>query len=359
MSGWQPLAKWQQQARRVEQLTLASPAQSGRADGAPTDDAELLALLQGRDTPLLLKGYCRHWPLVQAGLASDAAALAYLQQFDAGQPVNVAVLAAETQGRVFYNADFSGFNYQAGKASFSQLLQQLAKEPSTDAALLYMASTDITHFFPGLATANSVRGPAWSALTSLWLGHAVRVAAHVDFPHNLACNVLGKRTFTLFAPEQIQHLYPGPLEFAPGGQEISLVDFSAVDLQRFPMFAQAQQAALLAELEPGDLLFIPSMWWHHVQGHQRLNGLITHWWRDTPAYLGRPNNALLHAMLSLRSLPKAQRQAWQAWFDYYIFQYEQAAVADLPPTASGMLQQPLPELQARQLRALLQNKLQR
>ncbi len=87
--------------------------------------AELLALLQGRDTPMLLKGYCRHWPLVQAGLASDAAALAYLQQFDGGQPVNLAVLAAETQGRVFYNADFSGFNYQAGKAGFSQLLQHL------------------------------------------------------------------------------------------------------------------------------------------------------------------------------------------------------------------------------------------
>jgi hypothetical protein len=359
MSGLQPLAQWQQQARRVEQLTLAAPADDIQTAGVSKDDGALLALLQGRDTPMLLKGYCRHWPLVQAGLASDAAALAYLQQFDGGQPVNLAVLAAETQGRVFYNADFSGFNYQAGKASFSQLLQQLSLEPQADSPLLYMASTDMQHFFPGLMTDNSLRWPAWSALTSLWLGHAVRVAAHVDFPHNLACNVLGRRTFTLFAPEQIQHLYPGPIEFAPGGQEISLVDFSAVDLQRFPAFAKAQQAALVAELEPGDLLFIPSMWWHHVQGHQRLNGLITHWWRDTPAYLGRPNNALLHAMLSLRSLPKAQRLAWQAWFDYYIFQHENAAVAELPPAASGMLQQPLPELQARQLRALLQNKLKR
>ncbi len=170
---------------------------------------------------------------------------------------------------------------------------------------------------------------------------------------------LASATFTRIRPEQIQHLYPGPIEFAPGGQEISLVDSGCMIYSGFHAFAKAQQAALVAELEPGDLLFIPSMWWHHVQGHQRFNGLITHWWRDTPAYLGRPNNALLHAMLSLRSLPKAQRQAWQAWFDYYIFQHEQAAVADLPPAVSGMLQQPLPELQARQLRALLQNKLQR
>ncbi len=343
----QPLAPWQQQACRVEEHQGA------------LDDAALLALLQDRQTPLLVKGYARHWPLVQAALCSDAAALAYLQQFDGGEAVNVAVLAAETQGRVFYNADYTGFNYQAGKASFSQLLAQLQQVQTPTSPLLYMASTEVQRFFPGLASANSIQFADQSALTSLWLGHAVRVAAHVDFPHNLACNVLGKRTFTLFPPEQLAHLYPGPMEFAPGGQDISLVDFSAPDLQRFPAFAKAQAAALVAELAPGDVLFIPSMWWHHVQAHQPLNALITHWWRDTPAFLGRPNNALLHAMLSLRSLPVAQRQAWRAWFDYYIFQHETTATAELPPQALGMLQQPLPELQARQLRALLQNNLKR
>jgi hypothetical protein len=279
---------------------------------------ELEKMLENRTTPLLLKGLCQAWPLVQAGLQSDAAAADYLLQFYQGEPVSVCHLAPEAKGRVFYNADFSGFNYQAGKMALPQLLQLLQQ-----------------------------------------LQQASAQAAHFDFPHNLACNVVGHRTFTLFPPQQIANLYPGPMEFAPGGQDISLVDFLAPDFAQFPRFAQAQQAALIAALQPGDVLFIPSMWWHHVQGHDALNVLISHWWRDSPAYLGRPTNALLHSMLSLRSLPKAQRQAWQAMFNYYIFDHDDVAEPPLPDAAKGMLTKPLDELNARQLRADLQNKLKR
>lgn len=343
----QGLALWQQQAKKVEAVEV-------------TAATALNAVLDGRTTPLILKGCCRHWPLVQAGLQSAAAAADYLLQFDQGEPVSVCHLAPEMQGRVFYNADFSGFNYQAGKMALPQLLQQLANcATEQKAPTWYMGSTEIQRWFPGLATANSFADQLPHPLTSVWLGNQVRIAAHFDFPQNLACNVVGRRTFTLLPPEQIENLYPGPMEFAPGGQDISLVDFLNPDLEQFPRFAKAQQAALIAALEPGDVLFIPSMWWHQVQGHDALNILVSHWWRDSPAFLGRPTNALLHSMLSLRSLPKAQRQAWQALFNYYIFEHDDAPEPAIPDAAKGMLQKPLDELNARQLRADLQNKLKR
>lgn len=346
----QGLALWQQQAATVDSIEATDIALL----------SELESHLRQRTTPLIFKGACRQWPLVQAGLNSDAAAAEYLLQFYQGEPVSVCHLTAEAAGRVFYNADFTGFNYQAGKMALPILLQQLTLAATASSApTWYMGSTEIHRWFPNLATENSFAAQLPQPLTSVWLGNQARIAAHFDFPQNLACNVVGRRTFTLFPPEQIDNLYPGPMEFAPGGQDISLVDFLAPDLVQFPRFAKAQQAALVATLEPGDVLFIPSMWWHHVQGHDALNVLISHWWRDSPAYLGRPTNALLHSMLSLRSLPKAQRQAWQALFNYYIFEHDEVSEPAIPDNAKGMLQKPLDEHNARLLRADLQNKLKR
>ncbi|GGP45979.1 cupin [Shewanella algicola] len=322
--------------------------------------AQVMAHIEQADKPMVFKGLCRHWPLVQAGLESSDKALDYLRQFYQGYAVTAYHIAPEQQGRVFYNQQLDGFNYQAGRLDFNQLLARLQQEnASANPTGIYMGSTDIHQCLPGLGEQNSLNLQPINPLTSIWLGNKTKVAAHFDFPLNLACNVVGKRTFTLFPPEQICNLYVGPMEFAPGGQDISMVDFDKPDFERFPQFQQALDTALTAELMPGDVLFIPSMWWHHVRGIDDINVLITHWWRDTPGYLGRPNNALLHSMLSLRSLPKAQRQAWKAMFDHYIFDHDDVDDSYIPDTAKGMLSKPLDELNARKLRADLINKLKR
>lgn len=331
--------------------------------------ADLPSLLANRTTPLVLKALCADWPLVQAALQSDEAAVAYLLEFDRGEKVGSCYIAPEQKGRIFYNADYSGFNYQGGLVTLPLLLRDLlALKTNPNPPTLYMGSTEINLAFAGLAEHNSLDLSGFSlvdmqepvkVLTSVWLGNQSRIAAHFDFPHNLACNAVGSRTFTLFPPEQISHLYPGPMEFAPGGQDVSLVDFANPDLTKFPDFPKAIAAGQRVTLAPGDVLFLPSMWWHHVEAHQALNVLITHWWRDTPAFYGRPTNALLHAMLSLRSLPKAQRSAWQAIFNHYIFAHDEQSPAELPEAALGLLQLPLPETTTRQLRADLQNKLKR
>lgn len=332
------------------------------------DAALLTAILANAEAPLVLRGLCRDWPLTLAGLQSPAAALELLQSYSAGLPVNACYLPPETQGRVFYNSDFSGFNYQGGPLPFADLCTRLLDPAlSASGASIYMGSTEVGQYFPGIREQHQLPlqgllhggAGASQALVSIWLGSKSRIAAHYDFPHNLACNLVGHRRFTLFPPEQVVNLYPGPMEFAPGGQDVSLVDFAAPDFNRFPRFAKALAAGFQVTLAPGDVLFMPSMWWHHVEALDELNLLLTHWWRDTPAYLGRPNNALLNAMLSIRHLPKAQRKAWQALFDYYIFADEPGGGAELPEAAQGLLRQPLDETTARALRSLIIQKLQR
>jgi hypothetical protein len=321
---------------------------------------DLYTRIKDADTPMIFKGLCGHFPLVQAGLESSQSAMDYLLKHDTGQPLTTYYLSPEQQGRVFYNEAVDGFNYQAGKLALSQILTRLqAESTQAEPASVYMGSTNIHQYFPSLFAENCLQLDQVNPMTNIWLGNQTRVAAHFDFPHNLACNMVGKRTFTLFPPDQIGNLYIGPMEFAPGGQEISMVNFDKPDFERFPKFEQALAASFTAALEPGDVLFIPSMWWHHVRGVENFNVLITHWWRDTPGFLGRPNNALLQSMLSLRSLPKAQRQAWKAMFEYYIFDHDDVDESHIPDSAKGMLTKPLDELNARKLRADLTNKLKR
>ncbi len=156
-------------------------------------------------------------------------------------------------------------------------------------------------------------------------------------PDNLACVAAGRRRFTLFPPEQIGNLYIGPIDFTPAGQAISLVDVTAPDLARFPRFAAALEAAQVVELEPGDALFIPSLWWHHVEGLEAFNVLVNYWWRGPSAWQESPMSALMLAVISLRGLPAHERAAWQALFQHYVFGDGETCVAHIPEHARRIL----------------------
>lgn len=320
----------------------------------------VLASVAGVTRPLILRGYCAHFPAVRAGKKSPRAMADYLLDHYGGNPVNGCYGDASTGGRVFYNDDLSGFNFQTHRVDLGTLLDDILASAGADAMpMRYMPSSEVGHWFPTFSAANDAGVGEVSPIGSLWLGNKVRVAAHYDFPNNLACNIAGRRRFTLLPPEQVANLYPGPLEFAPGGQEVSLVDFYDPDFERFPRFREALEHALTAELEPGDALFLPGMWWHHVESLDTLNVLYTHWWRDSDAYMGRPTNALFHAILGLRNLPVHQRKAWKALFDYYVFEAGEGAAEHIEPGARGILQQPMSLESAMQLRAKLQNDLKR
>ncbi len=111
-------------------------------------------------------------------------------------------------------------------------------------------------------------------------------------------------------------------------------------------------------LEPGDAIFVPSMWWHHVEALEPFNILVNHWWRDTPDHFGPPGDALLHAILNIRELPRHERDAWRAFFDHYVFSADEERVAHIPPERLGVLG-PLDPDAGRRIRHLLRNKLNR
>lgn len=305
--------------------------------------------------PMLLRGLVGHWPLVQAARRSDAAFCDYLRGFGAQTRVGLWRGAPGIGGRFFYNEAFDGFNFQREIGPFGGLLDELLAG-SPDA--LYLGSTELDGSFPGLRQHNPLDLGVRDPLVSLWLGNRIRVPAHFDLPDNIACVVAGRRRFTLFPPEQVANLYVGPLDLTPAGQPVSLVDAARPDLERFPRYAEALRHAQTFELLPGDALFIPSQWWHGVEALEPISALVNFWWRQSPAFMDTPLNTLMMALLSLRDLPPAQREAWRALFDHYVFDADDRTAAHIPPAARGVLA-PLNDDSARQLRAALRNRLNR
>ena len=310
--------------------------------------------------PVLMRGLVRHWPMVQAASRSDADFCDYLRHFGGATKVGLWRGAPDIQGRFFYNADFSGFNYQREVGLFGALLDELlANADNPKPPALYLGSTELDGSFPGLRQENDLHGLGQrDPLVSLWLGNRTRVSAHFDVPDNIVCVVAGRRRFTLFPPEQVDNLYIGPLDLTPAGQPISLVDIKQPDLARFPRFALAKEHAHTVELMPGDALFIPSQWWHAVEALEPVSALVNFWWRQSPAHMDTPLNTLMLALMTLRDLPPAQRQAWKVLFDHYIFEADEHTAAHIPPDARGVLA-PITQDRARHLRAFLLNRLNR
>lgn len=298
--------------------------------------------------------------MAQAGRRSAAEAAAYLRRFDRNAPVVAQVAPPEVGGRFFYNEDLSGFNFQPQRVPLAVVLETLLKRAEdASAPAIYVGSTTLDTYLPGFREANPLNlDDQQQMLASIWIGNRTRIAAHQDLPENIACVVAGRRRFTLFPPDQLANLYIGPLDFTPAGQAISLVDFHRPDLQRFPRFAEAMAQAQVAELAPGDALFIPSMWWHHIEALEPFNVLVNYWWRRQPAYMDTPMNALMLALMTVRELPPEQRRHWQEIFRHYVFEPD-AATADHIPEAARRVLGPMDENRARELRARLLQRLNR
>ncbi len=140
---------------------------------------------------------------------------------------------------------------------------------------------------------------------------------------------------TLFPPTATADLYVGPFNNTLAGQPVSMPDPLRPDLAAYPRFAQALESALSAELGPGDAVFIPALWWHHVAALGAVNVLVNYWYNDVAH--GGPFVAFIHALAAIRDLPESQRTGWHAWFEHFIFAPGAAdAASHLPAGAQGV-----------------------
>jgi hypothetical protein len=330
------------------------------AEWRDVDRATFANEIVPRHRPAVLKGLVKNWPAVEAVSASPAAVCEYLAGFYRGAPVEAFVGAPEIGGRFFYRPDMAGFNFERKRARLTDFLGYLLSQMEVEGRpALYIGASPVQETLPGFERANSLNliGDK-PAVPRIWIGNDITVTTHFDLSDNIACVVAGRRRFVIFPPSELPNLYVGPLDHTMAGQPASMVSLHEPDFEKYPKFRQALDAAEVAELEPGDAIYIPSLWWHHVDSLDPFNILVNYWWDDAPADAGSPFEALAHGILTIGALPEARREEWRILFDHYVFRKNGDPAAHLAPEHRGILGTSTPQLRAR-MKQFLMNALSR
>lgn len=305
--------------------------------------------------PAVLKGVVKEWPLIQAAQSSAQQLTVYLRRFYQGMPVELFVAPPEVGGRFFYTEDMSSFNFEKQSGDLIQVIEYLRTEGVKEGApTVYMGATPIRQHLSGMESENAMPILAGRpVIPRIWIGNRTSISTHFDTFDNVACVVAGRRRFVVFPPEQVANLYVGPLDNTMAGQPSSMVSIQNPDFDRFPRFREALAAASVAELEPGDAIYIPTLWWHHVDSLAPFNILMNYWWIEAPLDAGSPWEAMAHGMMTVSHLPELRREAWRAFFDHYVFKTNGDPAEHIPPDKRGILGQSSVDLRAK-IRGFLQ-----
>ena len=246
------------------------------------------------------------------------------QFFLPGPPRRRLRSTARAQGPVRLQGGCHRLDFQSDRGLLNEYLDRvLGLLDDGNAPSIYIGSTDVDQYLPGFRAANDLvlNHPMFESnppTVGVWIGNRTIALAHYDMSHNIACLAVGRRRFTLFPPEQVENLYPGPLDPTPGGQVVTMVDFAEPDFARSRTSrcagggpgggAGAGRRAVLPRA-----VVAPGRGARTLQRHDQL--LVEH----DPAFMDTPQTTLLHALLSLRDRPEAEKRAWRAMFDYYVF----------------------------------------
>lgn len=292
--------------------------------------------IRPRGEPAILRGAAANWPIIGAGSSTDV--LEQLAGFATTEPVECTIAPPESRGLLHYSEDLRSFTFRKHSVPIGEVLGALrAALDDPNAPTIAIQSIDLARHFPGLAASIGLDLVPPGTEPRIWIGNRAKVATHSDPLDNIACVMAGRRRFTVFPPEQIGNLYLGPLHNTPAGTPISMVHLTEPDLARYPRFSAALEAALVAELEPGDAIFIPYQWFHHVEALDPVNVLVNYWFNEAGEAAGSPWDVMLHAVQAIRHLPPEQRRAWRANFDHYVFLANGNPGEHLPGFARGLL----------------------
>lgn len=286
--------------------------------------------------PVLLPGAAAQWPLLRSG--SQQGLVDELLAHDAGRSAEIFVGEPGIDARYYYDESMMGFNFAREDMSFAEALRRIVDGAgAVGGKTLYMGSLPCENYLPGIEALTPLVFLPATVRPRFWIGHASQVACHYDQLDNVACVASGRRRFTLYPPQAIADLYVGPIDHTMAGQPVGIAAQSSPDDPRYPRLRKAHEQALVAELQPGDAIYIPKLWWHQVEALDAFNVLVNFWWDGFASGPDSPYATMLLAMIAIAERPAAERDAWRAWFDHYVFRPDGHPLSFLPEELHGIL----------------------
>lgn len=307
-------------------------------DPALTDPVRFRETVALGGDPVVIRNYAREWPLLQAAQISDHAACDYLRRHDSGKRPQVMLGDPAIEGRYFYRDGLDGFNFERIEMGLGEALQRML-DRLIDATLpsAYLGSLVAPAYLPGMVADHQPALMPPGVAMRLWIGNESHVACHYDAYENFACVLAGRRRFTLYPPDAISDLYVGPIDFTLAGQPVSIAAADRDHPERYPRFARAEARKLVVDLAPGDALYLPKLWWHQVEATAPFNIMANFWWDAFAIGPDAPMLAMLFAMITLGERPQADREAFRAYFDHFVFRPNGHPLAHLPEEKRGVL----------------------
>lgn len=125
---------------------------------------------------------------------------------------------------------------------------------------------------------------------------------HYDQDHNFYVQVAGTKRFILIPPWETPKMHVHP-QSHPRNHK-SQVNFDKPDFEKTPNYKNITEA-YVAELSPGEVLYIPPYWWHHVRSHVRSVSLAS--WSQSGIYRSM-RFGLYQRTFAMDSLPQKSPQ---------------------------------------------------
>ena len=227
-----------------------------------------------RSAPVVVEGGAASWPALQAWQPAE------LRRKLAGHRVKVA-----SSERDVFGYDESEAAYAVEELDFAAAADLITRaQPSR--RRYYLMQQSIPREFPELVAdlpAPEYVGRA-RAHPHLWFGTEGNLTPlHYDMANNLFAQLLGRKRFLLFHPDQAPRLYPRPADSKH--HNLSRLDPEQDDAGTYPLLAEAQPWT--CEVAAGDLLFLPAFWWHQVRSLE-VGLSVSVWWAPRPAQFLAP-----------------------------------------------------------------------
>ncbi len=181
---------------------------------------------------------------------------------------------------------------------------------------------------------------------NVWIGQPHVIAhCHYDGYHNFYAQLHGTKRFTMFRPTNWPGLYPYPFLHPSHAQaQVNLSD--PEDVRHFPLVAKAEAVEVV--LEPGDLLYIPPLWFHHVES-MNLSISVNVWTDSTQTEIMETVFALPLPTESVEWTDRRARAVATAVLIYSMLESVCQKQTCVSVYTDSFLEQPAPEVTDKQL----------
>lgn len=238
-------------------------------DAPPADAHHFVSRFLGKQ-PVLMRAACDGWDAL------------HLWQNDA--------YLEKTAGKTLFNVEFSSsrlFGDAVPHWGFELMsLSQFAnryRSNSTHFLYLNGAIPSVLHgdfSLPAYVPCMRDAHPPYQRLINMWWGRGGETSTlHVDLQDNILHMVRGSKRVVLFAPNQTRYLYER-LDFARTETRVSpVLNVWRKNAAQFPLYEQAEMHVV--HVQQGQALYIPALWWHHVESiaaPQGGNIAVNIWW---------------------------------------------------------------------------------